>query len=472
MGAFISNVKKDGIKIKKSNLVIMILCCVLCCCILYSSFQIKTKYGEITYTMNDYSDCSKAVNNFNEACDFLTNQARLFVVEKDISFAKNYFREYSEFQNREKSIEVIEITHVNDSPDINMQMAYDESKYISENEIYAMTLVFESLNLDYSDYPTIIKSKMFTNEDTLLSAEEKSDKAQNLLFGSKYQSSKDRINKYTSAAMSDILQQYLTVEENDNNRFSKYLYIQFIIIITLLCVSILFFVLLYILVLKPLEYNIKSIREEKKMSVSGAYEMRLIAKTYNALREKNEIRASILKHKAEHDPLTGLINREAFTKIKEVMSDTSEAVAYLIIDIDFFKSINDRYGHLTGDEVLKKIKTNVKYVPGLNRTLLDYLLTSGTCICGTTITEEEHKQLNDLLEVLPPKSYQSLFHDYIRKCRDYADTYIQNENEPDSLEEINSILMSFIAKEFEEELRSVEIKRGSKLEEKIQDVFY
>lgn len=355
MGAFISNVKKDGIKIKKSNLVIMILCCVLCCCILYSSFQIKTKYGEITYTMNDYSDCSKAVNNFNEACDFLTNQARLFVVEKDISFAKNYFREYSEFQNREKSIEVIEITHVNDSPDINMQMAYDESKYISENEIYAMTLVFESLNLDYSDYPTIIKSKMFTNEDTLLSAEEKSDKAQNLLFGSKYQSSKDRINKYTSAAMSDILQQYLTVEENDNNRFSKYLYIQFIIIITLLCVSILFFVLLYILVLKPLEYNIKSIREEKKMSVSGAYEMRLIAKTYNALREKNEIRASILKHKAEHDPLTGLINREAFTKIKEVMSDTSEAVAYLIIDIDFFKSINDRYGHLTGDEVLKKI---------------------------------------------------------------------------------------------------------------------
>lgn len=85
------------------------------------------------------------------------------------------------------------------------------------------------------------------------------------------------------------------------------------------------------------------------------------------------------------------------------------------------------------DEVLKKIKENVKYVPGLNRTLLDYLLTSGTCICGTTITEEEHKQLNDLLDVLPPKSYQSLFHDYIRKCRDYADTYIQNENEPDSI---------------------------------------
>ena len=83
--------------------------------------------------------------------------------------------------------------------------------------------------------------------------------------------------------------------------------------------------------------------------------MRLIAKTYNALREKDEIKASILKHKAEHDPLTGLINREAFAKIKEVLSDTAEPIAYLIIDIDLFKAVNDKYGHLVGDEVLKKI---------------------------------------------------------------------------------------------------------------------
>ena len=81
----------------------------------------------------------------------------------------------------------------------------------------------------------------------------------------------------------------------------------------------------------------------------------IIAKSYNALREKDEIKASVLKHKAEHDPLTGLINREAFAQIKEVLSDTAEPVAYLIIDIDYFKSINDKYGHPVGDAVLKRI---------------------------------------------------------------------------------------------------------------------
>jgi diguanylate cyclase (GGDEF)-like protein len=91
------------------------------------------------------------------------------------------------------------------------------------------------------------------------------------------------------------------------------------------------------------------------MHVIGSYEMRLIAKSYNALREKDEIKASVLKHKAEHDPLTGLINREAFAQIKEVLCDTAEPVAYLIIDIDFFKAVNDKYGHPVGDQVLRKI---------------------------------------------------------------------------------------------------------------------
>ena len=107
------------------------------------------------------------------------------------------------------------------------------------------------------------------------------------------------------------------------------------------------------------------------------------------------------------------------------------------------------------DEVLKKIKSNVKYVPGLNRPLLDYLLTSGTCICGTKIDQKEYDQLKDLLEVLPPKSYQSLFHEYISKCRDYADNYIQNENEPDSILEDYSDKVVQIDK-CEENIRNID----------------
>lgn len=57
------------------------------------------------------------------------------------------------------------------------------------------------------------------------------------------------------------------------------------------------------------------------------------------------------------DPLTGLHNRKAFDrKIKELCSEYKKngtLFSVLMLDIDFFKSFNDRYGHKTGDEVLQ-----------------------------------------------------------------------------------------------------------------------
>lgn len=74
----------------------------------------------------------------------------------------------------------------------------------------------------------------------------------------------------------------------------------------------------------------------------------------------------------ERDPLTKLLNRGGFdahleAEIKEVErsyneSDNSknEDVSLLIIDVDFFKDINDKYGHLNGDIVLRAIADILK----------------------------------------------------------------------------------------------------------------
>lgn len=57
------------------------------------------------------------------------------------------------------------------------------------------------------------------------------------------------------------------------------------------------------------------------------------------------------------DPLTGLRNRRSFDIIlaSQVAAsrNSGQPVSLIIADIDHFKSINDRYGHPTGDEVLK-----------------------------------------------------------------------------------------------------------------------
>ena len=63
-----------------------------------------------------------------------------------------------------------------------------------------------------------------------------------------------------------------------------------------------------------------------------------------------------LKHLAEHDPLTGLINRSLFVdRIEQAIllsKRQKDMMAVCFLDIDDFKHINDQYGHATGDLLL------------------------------------------------------------------------------------------------------------------------
>jgi diguanylate cyclase (GGDEF)-like protein len=58
---------------------------------------------------------------------------------------------------------------------------------------------------------------------------------------------------------------------------------------------------------------------------------------------------------AETDALTGLWNRSGFQRVVEDYLNGGErqAGAFMMIDVDYFKSVNDTYGHTAGDELLK-----------------------------------------------------------------------------------------------------------------------
>jgi diguanylate cyclase (GGDEF)-like protein len=60
-----------------------------------------------------------------------------------------------------------------------------------------------------------------------------------------------------------------------------------------------------------------------------------------------------LRVQSRTDGLTGILTRSAFMEDLDATSQRGLSGALLFLDLDYFKSINDRYGHATGDEALR-----------------------------------------------------------------------------------------------------------------------
>jgi diguanylate cyclase (GGDEF)-like protein len=67
---------------------------------------------------------------------------------------------------------------------------------------------------------------------------------------------------------------------------------------------------------------------------------------------------------AETDPLTGLANRRKSSQGLQLLlglaERRNEPVCVAVLDLDHFKNVNDRYGHATGDAVLRRVGQTLK----------------------------------------------------------------------------------------------------------------
>jgi len=95
------------------------------------------------------------------------------------------------------------------------------------------------------------------------------------------------------------------------------------------------------------------VREIVENSVQTAVKFKSQIKTYEDRLEESEQRV-------RSDSLTKLLNRHGMESILARCVEEERKFSLVVVDLDNFKTVNDQYGHLTGDELLKQFAVELK----------------------------------------------------------------------------------------------------------------
>ena len=345
--------KIKGIRITTLNMSMIVLSLIVFVLLIGGTFSLNRKYESLINNTDDYMLCEKAAGDLSNASDYLTEQVRLFTVNYDSRNMFNYFEEANSVQRREKALDSLKDNEMGTGSAESLNKALKASNDLMEREIRAMKLICVANG--YENMPEEVKDYVLNIEDMNLSNDEKINKARTLVFDEGYESAKEvirtHLGHYTDSII-DVLDQRQSLLENNMNKALGY---QRILIIILFVMNVITFIAITVLIIRPLSIHIKHIKEDNLLNITGSYEFKYLALTYNDIYEINKANKLALEDKVKHDPLTGLLNRGGYDDLKNILKDSTSPLAFVIFDVDKFKDINDTYGHEKGDEVLKEV---------------------------------------------------------------------------------------------------------------------
>lgn len=350
-----SKKKVKGIKIKNINIYMMIISCVLYLFLIWATVHASQRYNMMITATEDYIACERNAALIEEGSDYLTEQVRLYTVTRDTVYVDNYFAEVYETRRRDVALEQMTAFNVSQEVSGYLQTALDYSNRLMTEEIYAMRLIARAEETAETALPDDVRKMELTEEDLSLSPEEMEAKAQELVFGSAYQESKELIMKNISYFVDNIIDSTMQNQKQSASKLKSTMTQQRVLISVLFVENIFVFILIIVLVINPLKIYIENIEDKEKLNVAGSYEFKYLALTYNNIYELNTANEAMLNYRAEHDALTGIINRGAFERLKQFLKTKDTPIALMILDVDKFKQVNDRYGHEMGDTILKKV---------------------------------------------------------------------------------------------------------------------
>ena len=310
--------------------------------LIFSTVKAIRSYRALDNSTDIYITLEEQAYELMSASDYLTEQVQRYTVSGERRYLDNYFREAFQNRRREGAIDAIE-THLPDSLALyELRDSMNRSVRLMNREYYAMVLVLDATG--DTDIPEALQQVTLSEEDALLTPEQKLDLAVSMVHDAEYYFQKGEIRRNLNECLAALKGSTYNSQESlaDAARRAFVIVIILIVIQSLNIIAVLW--LYNNLGISPLIKAAEHIGENESVPVAGAREFR------------NSI--ANLNYKASHDELTGAYNRMGYDVIKNNVDMTTTAL--MMVDGDKFKEINDNYGHDVGDLVLKKIADTLR----------------------------------------------------------------------------------------------------------------
>ncbi len=342
-----------GLQLKYINMVVAAAMTVMALLLVVNAVLMQRRFVSLNTATEAYIAARQDAADMQAGSDYLTAQVRVFVVTGDPAAAENFRVEVEETRRRDLAVENMREELAGTETYRYLQSALDLSNELVNIELHAMRLAAEAKDIDPDTLPAMVREATLTEAEQAMTPREQADAAILSVVDETYRTYKNSISENVNRCTETLIDGTRTQQTADTASMRRLLATQFALIGLTLVVAVAVVLVNNRLVVRPLVGSVRHIRRQEPIPEEGAFEMRFMARTYNEISEQTLRHREKLSYEATHDALTGLYNRSAYDQF---LNDRRKGVmAFLYVDVDKFKSVNDTYGHEAGDKVLRLV---------------------------------------------------------------------------------------------------------------------
>lgn len=409
-----NKISKKGIRIQVLNIILLGMTLVMAGWFVYSNGELQRQYEMLENAQKKYIAFENAAQILQGSIDNMREDVQFFAQTGEKSYMSLYFKEVMSGR-RESALEVLNgdqresalLTQAKTESDRIMKLDYHIIRLVATANMCSSGV---AVSKEYREYN-------IPNEEHFLSNDKKWSLGKKLAFNSDYMRLQRSVSSHIKSFSNKVLQRRQNEVQNYEKSVAKHISYQYLLIVIFVICMGLIALVYHVQVVTVLKKYVRRIVGDELLRPKGVKELRYLADAYNENAEKKLEQEKKLKIRADYDALTGVTNRGAFEKIVEakLMAEKEENKgAFLLVDVDRFKGVNDGYGHDIGDAVLKKIAHALRdkfrggdivgrlggdefalWLDGLSRENVSYV---------TERIDEINQQLMAPLDGLPPVS--------------------------------------------------------------------